>query len=315
MEFIKIINTQKIRHVEMRIGNYCNFDCSFCHVDFKSGTRRPLSLELYKKTISNLLIDNTGAKTLITIQGGEPTLYPHIEELVSFIKSNGGYVQMFSNGSRTIRWWSEFLSKKLIDRLIITHHPEQDVSVEHTSEVLNMAYELLPAVSCSVSIVRSIFDEALNHFDLITEKSPNVKVTAIHVINSDLSYNIFDTYTLEQIEIINQRNVVVKNEGFVVDTFFGSTMCQDTTGKLHKTYGQQLLSTNKHKFKGWECDAGIYRIVIETDEAYKAMCRVDGVIGKVSEGSINYSTKPTICQIENCFCGADITVPKRKMGN
>lgn len=314
MEFIKVINTQKIRHVEMRIGNVCNFDCSFCHSDFKDGSRRPLSLDLYKRTISNLL-DDSNIPTLITIQGGEPTLYAQLEEFLKFIKSKGGYIQLFSNGSRTIRWWSEFLPKKLIDRLIITHHPEQNADPDHTATVLNMAKELLPDVTCSVTIVRSVFDKSLAHADKIKSQVSNLEVTIIPVIHAELFYDIHQVYTVEELEIIKNKNTGFLSEGYVVKTFFGSTICQESTGQWHKRYGQAMQILNENKFKGWECDAGIYRIVIETDEAYKAMCRVDGVIGKVSDGNIKYSDKPTVCQIEDCFCGADITIPKRKMSN
>jgi hypothetical protein len=317
MEFVKIINTQKIRHVEMRIGNFCNFDCSFCHSDFKDGSRRPLSLDLYKKTISNLLDDST-IPTLFTIQGGEPTLYAQLDEFLKFIKSKGGYVQLFSNGSRTIRWWTEFLPKKLIDRLIITHHPEQNADPDHTATVLNMAKELSVDATCSVTIVKDVFEKSVIHADKIVSLVSNLEVTIIPVIHSELSYDIHQVYTIEQLEIIKNKNKEFKGslkDGFVVKTFFGSTICQEPHGQWHRRYGQTMQILNENKFKGWECDAGIYRLVIETDEAYKAMCRVDGVIGKVSEGNIKYFDKPTTCQINDCFCGADITIPKRKMGN
>lgn len=314
MEFVKIVNTQKIRHVEMRMGNYCNFDCSFCSSNFKDGTRRPLSLELYKQTISNLL-DGTYIPTLFTIQGGEPTLYAQLEEFLQFIKSHGGYIQLFSNGSRTIRWWQEFLPKKLIDRLIITHHPEQNADPIHTASVLNMAKEHLPDVTCSVTIVKDVFDMSLAHTDKIKSLVSNIEVTMIPVIHSDVSYDIHEIYSAEELDTIKKKNTGFVSNGFVVKTFFGSTMCQEPQGRWHKRYGQTMQILNENKFKGWECDAGIYRLVIETDEAYKAMCRVDGITGTVSEGTIKFNAEPTICKIDNCFCGADITIPKRKIGN
>lgn len=75
MDIIEVKSAQPVRQVEIRLGNFCNFDCSFCHDDFKSGSRRALDIELYKRTIDTLMEDNT-IPTLFIIQGGEPTSKP-----------------------------------------------------------------------------------------------------------------------------------------------------------------------------------------------------------------------------------------------
>lgn len=313
MEFVKIINTEKIRHVEIRLGNQCNFDCSFCHADFKDGTRRPLSLSLYKQTVMNLTNDS-GIPTLFTIQGGEPTLYPQLVEFLEFIKSRNGYVQMFSNGSRTVRWWAEFLPRKLVDKLVITHHPEQNASTDQTATIINMAVEFVPEVSCCVTVVKDIFDLAIAHTNTIRSLvySPKV-VKTIPVIHSDETYDIHESYSAEQLDIIKNINQTFLLNGYVGRTFFGSAICQESSGQWHRRTGLAMQLNKENNFKGWECDAGVYRLVIETDEAYNAMCRVGGVVGRVSAADINFSTKPVICDQNDCFCGADITIPKRKL--
>lgn len=109
-DFNSIDMLYKHKSIELQLGNYCNYDCIFCNSDFKSGTKRPLSLDSYKKMVNNL-IESTDDVILFSIQGGEPTLWPELPDLLSYIKDKKGLIQVFSNGSRTIRWWTEFLPK------------------------------------------------------------------------------------------------------------------------------------------------------------------------------------------------------------
>jgi len=307
MEFVQIINKQQVRHVEIRIGNTCNFDCSFCSPEFKSGSRRALDVEAYKSTVKTLMSNNL-LPTLFTIQGGEPTLYPKIAELLSYIKELGGYTQMFSNGSRTMRWWEEFLSMKLLDRLIVSHHSEQAADPVHTAKVLKLAKELLEETSCHVTVTKEKFNSSVDDFNTIKSLTTDIAVTMVPIV-SDMY-----VYTNDELETIknNNRRFNSKESGFITRNFFGGIQIISKEGKIYDRYGYQLLLSQENKFNGWECDVGILRLVIETDEAYVGICKVGGVIGKVSEQTVAFQKQPIICNVNDCVCGADAIIPKRK---
>jgi organic radical activating enzyme len=313
MAFVEIKSLTPVRQVEIRLGNFCNFDCSFCDDNFKSGSRRALDIDSYKRTIDNLMEDNS-IPTLFIIQGGEPTLYPKIEEFLSHIKSRGGYTQMFSNGSRTLRWWEEFLPLKLLDRLIISHHPEQNADPSHTATILNMAKSFLDEVSCSVTIAKNEFIKSYEHFQTIrASTSDNIAVIMVPVIMPD-AYDFHNgTYSNEELSIIknNNKKFTLEQSGYVTQTFF-KAWGVDAHGISYPRFGNQMQQLQENKFNGWECDAGIYRLVIETDEALRGMCRVGGVVGRVSDNTVRFLTTPITCNVEDCYCGADVIIPKRK---
>jgi len=82
--------------MEIEFSLRCNFRCPYCYVP-----RHPdLSQELTRSEIRDVVLQAAalGARKII-ILGGEPTIYPHILEMIAFIRSHGLDVEMFTNGS------------------------------------------------------------------------------------------------------------------------------------------------------------------------------------------------------------------------
>jgi MoaA/NifB/PqqE/SkfB family radical SAM enzyme len=74
------------------LGQTCNLDCYFCYfrdkIDNKEHPEHPfMSLEKAKEICHTLRY--TYANRAVDIQGGEPTIYPHIFELISYCKEIG----------------------------------------------------------------------------------------------------------------------------------------------------------------------------------------------------------------------------------
>lgn len=90
--------------------NYtCNCNCDWCYARKMLATHRTLDLQ-YAKQLVNYL-NSKGIRT-ITLIGGEPTLYPYIEELIIYIKSFDMTVRMATNG----KMFSDiYFAKKLVD--------------------------------------------------------------------------------------------------------------------------------------------------------------------------------------------------------
>ena len=82
--------------MEIEFSLRCNFRCPYCYVP-----RHPdLSRELTRAEIKDVIQQAAalGARKII-ILGGEPTIYPHIEEMIRFIRGLDLAVEMFTNGS------------------------------------------------------------------------------------------------------------------------------------------------------------------------------------------------------------------------
>jgi radical SAM protein with 4Fe4S-binding SPASM domain len=90
------VRNNRLLTMEIEFSRICNFRCPYCYVPKRSALRNELSPEEIRDVI--LQAKELGARKIIVL-GGEPTIYPHILEMVQFIASQGLEVEMFTNGS------------------------------------------------------------------------------------------------------------------------------------------------------------------------------------------------------------------------
>ena len=86
----------KLLSMEIEFSRICNFRCSYCYVDAKIDRTKELSLVEIRDVI--LQAKDLGARKII-ILGGEPSVYPHLTEMVRFLSENEFAIEMFTNGS------------------------------------------------------------------------------------------------------------------------------------------------------------------------------------------------------------------------
>lgn len=76
----------------------CNFKCSFCkHGITPETTNNDISLVEFEKMVQFLIQSGT----MFKFTGGEPTLIPELESLLSIVKKHNGTVFLDSNGSKS----------------------------------------------------------------------------------------------------------------------------------------------------------------------------------------------------------------------
>ena len=87
--------------INLDLTTACNFRCDHCiDWDLLNVKARHRENEIRQSLVE---LRRRGLESVILIGGGEPTLYPHFEEMISFIKSLGLQVAIVSNGSRCDR--------------------------------------------------------------------------------------------------------------------------------------------------------------------------------------------------------------------
>jgi radical SAM protein with 4Fe4S-binding SPASM domain len=82
--------------MEIEFSLRCNYRCPYCYVP-----RNPdVSQELTRSEIKDVIrqAEALGARKII-ILGGEPSIYPHLLEMIDFIRHQGMAAEMFTNGS------------------------------------------------------------------------------------------------------------------------------------------------------------------------------------------------------------------------
>ena len=82
--------------MEIEFSLRCNFRCPYCYVPKESDFDGELSTAEIRDVI--VQARELGAGRII-ILGGEPSIYPHIREMIGFIQDQEMDVEMFTNGS------------------------------------------------------------------------------------------------------------------------------------------------------------------------------------------------------------------------
>lgn len=95
-EIREAVAADRLLSMEIEFSRICNFRCSYCYVPDRSECRNELSREEIKDII--LQAKALGARKII-ILGGEPSIYPHLVEMLRFLGREGLEIEMFTNGS------------------------------------------------------------------------------------------------------------------------------------------------------------------------------------------------------------------------
>lgn len=91
-----VLGRNTLRVIELFPTFACQSNCNFCSVGrYTSTSKKVMNLDDYIRLASD------GAKmgaAVVTILGGEPLLYEHLEDLVQIFKRQGFYTHLVSNG-------------------------------------------------------------------------------------------------------------------------------------------------------------------------------------------------------------------------
>lgn len=106
-EISKAAKNNRLLTMEIEFSLRCNFSCPYCYVPQHDYYKD----EMTPRQIRDALLQaaELGAKKII-ILGGEPTIYPKINEMILFIRSLGMDVEMFTNGSGITPQLAQFLA-------------------------------------------------------------------------------------------------------------------------------------------------------------------------------------------------------------
>ncbi len=95
-EIREAVAANRLLSMEIEFSRICNFRCSYCYVEEKTKCSGELTRNEIKDTI--LQAKELGAGKII-ILGGEPSIYPHLPEMLEFLHKEQLETEMFTNGT------------------------------------------------------------------------------------------------------------------------------------------------------------------------------------------------------------------------
>ena len=302
---IESVKSTPFKKIDWKLGNVCNYDCAYCYPLEKDGSLPFVDIATNKAVVDKLCDMYSGERILFNFTGGEPTLYPELYELLSYIKSKNSehFIRLITNGSRTLRWWNEFLEVPVVDNILYTFHYSQVKDVDKFIEVTNAIQDkeiegLIFFTSTDVD-----FNSIQEKFEYISDR------VGIECHLKKIHGPVLNKYSSEQEQILQTTRV---KHGKLASTkkkhnkefkHHGKLYYNDGTDELIKD-PQLIFINNQNKFLGWECSIGIDRLVILVDTVYRGVCKVGGPIASILD-DFTPATKPVLCNIRTCNCGGE----------
>jgi organic radical activating enzyme len=261
----------------------CNYKCTYCNMGYGNDESRPSSIffkddniktswrEVIKKLKEPELPD-----FVVSLLGGEPTLHPHILEIVSDLETIDNCVafDLITNASKPFSFFEKLSNKKLTKlNLISSIHFEYA-----THKLLSKLLKIHSDTSLKLYPVIMLHDNKkywpLIHDFLHTFSDQNIKYNVTFLENA---YGYKPRYTREFYKSFSDY----LPHGFMKALIARSIRaCDSTPGEkyqiitdnntTHSIDIKDIYKNNIRRFKGWKCTPKSW--MINTDGSIKNIC-------------------------------------------
>lgn len=308
-------------HVMWSLHNKCNYHCSYCPDRLNRGEYNHLNLvnlKIFIDQIKKYHRDQLGyKKILFSFTGGEPTIWPGFQEIVTYIKDQGFSLGLTTNGSVALNFWER--TSRFFDYICLSYHPESADGVRFlkTYEYLHNDPETVnPSVRLMMHPKAELWKKSEAMLEEI-KKFPNWTYECVHILEDYGSWiPTKKTYVeKDKAEFLEQNafNSQFKAADLLKlpKTDFNYAI-EDKSGKVEKLKENQLINENKVDFKGWSCFIGLEQLFITGDGLImRSGCGEGGILGTVLKpNDFTFPTKPVTCSKAGCYCPTDVRISK-----
>lgn len=164
-EEIRTLPEGHLLSMEIEFSRRCNYRCPYCYAAGNYDYSNELTKDEIRSTLAQAA--ELGARKIV-ILGGEPLLYPYLQEMIRFIRSLDMGVEIFTNGSLVTRELAEFffaencrlvvklntLDKVLHDRLT-GHRNSLELSQNALRLLRGAGYDSRPGMLCATTVLSS----------------------------------------------------------------------------------------------------------------------------------------------------------------
>ena len=292
-------------HAEWVMSNVCNYSCSYCSPDLYGGSSKFPDVDVAKEFWKFVHTDINPNNKMLTLSGGEPTLWPKLAEFLNGLHPSW-YTAIVTNGSRTIRWWEKFIKEcSNIHRITISVHLEY-ADINHILQVCKLVEKL-----CQVTVLVLFDNTKIPYAKEIAKKfqESNLDVTVfIKPIVDNWGTHESIPYTKKDLKFLKKFDMKQKNANKIP---VATHLYVDGEYKRVE-YAHEMIAKSENKFKDWTCEIGSKRLVVWHDgNVYGAQCATAKKfpLGNIKDKKIKKMTS-VVCQNTFCNCIPDLRIPK-----
>ena len=187
------ININERFVVNIHILEACNYKCRHCFAHFDHNKLLPL--ESWKHIVDN--ISKAIPVKRFNIAGGEPFLYPHLDELIKYIYNKGHQVSIITNGFLITEEWLDKNSKYIhtigfsIDSFnenVLTHMGRQTIN-GNILKYDKLTYICNKIKSAGIKLKLNTVVTSLNHKEDFTDRIKQLGVDRWKVLKMKVFRN------------------------------------------------------------------------------------------------------------------------------
>jgi len=318
--------------IQWSMGNTCNYSCEYCPPILHNGTKPWMSTEQYINVVDKISkhYKVSGRFMHWELLGGEVTTIPNFEDIIKRIAHHGSSVTIYTNGSRTIRWWEE--AKKYLTGVVITYHP-LTMDEQHLYDVVATLKDALvmdiniAGIGGQVEQLTTVADNLRNMFtDSIRQSMYDVNITIKTMYNKYLGpeanhqqQTTYYDYTPNEIKIMQRPGVLPNpNHSPPADPDdsqehpkFWSTefMYEDAPARYIQSH--QIINEGLNKFQGMKCELGFDSLNIDMNgEVISSWCGAKNFGNITQLDNWEIPKESTRCPYEFCNNLNDISITK-----
>jgi len=304
MEYVKYESVKDdFISIAWYVGSTCNYSCSYCIPDFYDGKKKFPPYEPFLDFADRVQEKYPDKRILLTLYGGEVTLWKKFEEFLDLCKSKSIEVRIVSNGSRSISWWKRVAPK--LNYTVISYHTEF-ATEEHIIEVMKTLTN--KGGHLNLMVKHDAFDSTIEIGKRISEECKVMVVPRFLRVN--FTTELYP-YTEDQLKLFKRTPLGNRYLDQGEYRYYGM-MVKTETGAVRRFPNVRHIFFNKlNRWKGWKCWGGIDSFFVDYDgNIYVGQCR-RGKFGVLGE-DYNIPNEPFICDKDICNCTQDMLEAKKE---
>ena len=318
--------------IQWSMGNTCNFSCDYCPSILHDGSKPWLTTERYIEVVDKISEHYKAQNRFMhwELLGGEVTTIPDFEDVIKRIHHYNSSVTIYTNGSRTTRWWDE--AKDYLTGVVITYHP-LTMDEQHLYDVVgtlkdNLILDInIAGIGGQIEQLGKVADNLRNMFingDMQNQYDVNITIKTMYnkYLGPDANHNQqtpYYEYTPEEIKIMQRPGVLPNpnrqrhsdpNDSMEHPRFWSTEfMYEDAPPKYVQSH--QIINEGLNKFKGMKCELGFDSINIDMNgEVISSWCGAKNFGNITQLDSWDIPKEETRCPFEFCNNLNDISISK-----
>lgn len=246
--------------------NLCNYDCSYCPPNLKSGSLKGLPLATVQEIVDGLLELYPQKKFLFEFTGGEITLYRDFTPMVNYLREKDCDVNILSNGSRPAEWWKQHAP--LIKHVCLSFHLERACS-DHYIEILKII-TATTTVHLNIMVIPARLQECLDFYESVKSLYPQISL-ALQPLAGHPGVTLTD-YTAKELFILQSQHAdkvdtPKSGPGYLFSkphqSYRSDMQWHFSEGAKQNTTANEVIAASTNNWLGWKCSAGLEMLIID----------------------------------------------------